>query len=204
MEIHEGPKGPLFAITSTDGYSCSGQTPVIAWQKFQKNCYPHTKIWQGKRFSCTIDGIEFFGFKNPFVQRLLRELVTNINGIAEHSPLSPSFSNGSSRTELNNRCTDACTSPNLPPYLARSQVKGKRSKRQEITNPESLSTSGFKRSRAGAGMHIAEPSNSAPKTLKQWRSTLSFNQEQESCNLPGTLSTAVCSKPVAVGDTDHS
>uniref|UniRef100_A0A6N2M7V0 FYR C-terminal domain-containing protein n=1 Tax=Salix viminalis TaxID=40686 RepID=A0A6N2M7V0_SALVM len=204
MEIHEGPKGPLFAITSTDGYSCSGQTPVIAWQKFQKNCYPHTKIWQGKRFSCTIDGIEFFGFKNPFVQRLLRELVTNINGIAEQSPLSPSFSNESSRTELNNRCTDACTSPNLPPFLARSQVKGKRSKRQEITNPESLSTSGFKRSRAGAVMHIAEPSNSAPKTHKQWRSTLSFNQEQESCNLPGTLSTEVCSKPVAIGETDRS
>lgn len=48
----------LLQITSTDGYSCSGQTPVIAWQKFQKNCYPHTKIWQGKRFSCTIDGME--------------------------------------------------------------------------------------------------------------------------------------------------
>ena len=148
--------------------------------------------------------MQFFGFKNPFVQRLLRELVTNINGIAEQGPLPPSFSNESSRTELNNRCTDARTSPNLPPFLARSQVKEKRSKRQEITNPESLSTSGFKRSRAGAVMHIAEPSNSAPKTHKQWRSTLSFNQEQESCNLPGTLSTAVCSKPVAVGETDHS
>ncbi|KAG6764005.1 hypothetical protein POTOM_031457 [Populus tomentosa] len=204
MEIHEGPKGPLFAITSTDGYSCSGQTPDIVWQKFQKNCCPHTKIWHGKRFSCMIDGIEFFGFKNPFVQRLLRELVTNINGIAEQSPLPPSFSNGSSGTELNNRCTDACTHPNLPPYLARSQVKGKRRKSQKITNPESLSTASFKRSRAEDVMYIAEPSDSASKTHKQWRSTLSFNQEQESCKLPGTLSTAVCLKPVAGGETDHS
>ncbi|KAL9389208.1 hypothetical protein Peur_017813 [Populus x canadensis] len=87
-------------ITSTDGYSCSGQIPDIAWQKFQKNCCPHTKTWHGKRFSCKIDGIEVFGFKNPCPE------VT-------------------SRTEQNNRSPDACTHPDLLPYLPRSRVKGK-------------------------------------------------------------------------------
>ncbi|MFQ6637473.1 hypothetical protein Gotur_012626 [Gossypium turneri] len=69
-EIHEGPRGPLFVrITkqkcasifmqiSCDGQSCSGQTPDIAWEKFQKMCCPHLKIWHGKRFSCKIDGVE--------------------------------------------------------------------------------------------------------------------------------------------------
>ncbi|MBA0863893.1 hypothetical protein Goshw_027091, partial [Gossypium schwendimanii] len=69
-EIHEGPRGPLFVrITkqkcasifmqiSCDGQSCSGQTPDIAWEKFQKMGCPHLKIWHGKRFSCKIDGVE--------------------------------------------------------------------------------------------------------------------------------------------------
>ncbi|KAG4116330.1 hypothetical protein ERO13_D12G163150v2 [Gossypium hirsutum] len=56
-EIHEGPRGPLFVI-SCDGQSCSGQTPDIAWEKFQKMGCPHLKIWHGKRFSCKIDGVE--------------------------------------------------------------------------------------------------------------------------------------------------
>ncbi|KAA8532878.1 hypothetical protein F0562_033005 [Nyssa sinensis] len=80
MEIHEGLKGPLFVITSTDGQSCSGQTPDIAWESFQKKGCPRIKLWHGKRFSCKIDGVEFFGFKNSFVQRLLRELVANVDG----------------------------------------------------------------------------------------------------------------------------
>ncbi|GMJ09580.1 hypothetical protein HRI_004627200 [Hibiscus trionum] len=54
------------------------------------------------QFSCKIDGVEFFGFKNPFVQRLLQELVANVNGTAERSLLSSSFCNGTSRTENDN------------------------------------------------------------------------------------------------------
>ncbi|GMP93785.1 hypothetical protein CsSME_00043486 [Camellia sinensis var. sinensis] len=58
MEICEGLKGPLFSITYTDGESCSGQTPDIAWKNFQKKGCPHIKLWHGKRFSCKIDGVE--------------------------------------------------------------------------------------------------------------------------------------------------
>ncbi|KAJ6899727.1 hypothetical protein NC652_026008 [Populus alba x Populus x berolinensis] len=75
--------------------------------------------------------IQVFGFKNPFVQRLIRELVAIINEIAEQNPLSPSFHDGASRTEQNNRSPDASTHPDLLPYLPRSRVKGKR---REIAN----------------------------------------------------------------------
>ncbi|KAG8661629.1 hypothetical protein MANES_01G026200v8 [Manihot esculenta] len=107
------------------------------------------KIWHGKRSSCKIDGIEFFGFRNPFVQRLLRELVANVNGIAEHSLLSSSFCNGASSMDDNNQYQDALVCSEILPHLARPQVKGKRNKRCEIVNPKSLNVDGSKRLRAG-------------------------------------------------------
>ncbi|KAG9155576.1 hypothetical protein Leryth_009969 [Lithospermum erythrorhizon] len=55
MEILEGLKGPLFMISSTDGKSCSGQTPDMAWDRFQKKGSSQIKLWHGKRFSCKID-----------------------------------------------------------------------------------------------------------------------------------------------------
>lgn len=47
-----------FQISSTDGQSCSGQTPDIAWEGFQKKSCVRIKFWRGKRFSCKIDGAE--------------------------------------------------------------------------------------------------------------------------------------------------
>ncbi|GKB76329.1 putative FY-rich, FY-rich, WD40/YVTN repeat-like-containing domain protein, partial [Tanacetum coccineum] len=58
MAIIEGLKGPEFVISSTDGQSCSGQTPDIAWEGFQKRSCVRVKFWRGKRFSCKIDGAE--------------------------------------------------------------------------------------------------------------------------------------------------
>ncbi|KAL2546613.1 DNA binding [Forsythia ovata] len=91
MEILEGHKGPLFMIMSTDGKSCSAQTPDIVWECFQKKSCSRIKLLHGKRFSCKIDGVEFFGFKNAFVQRLLRELVANAGGSAEQSSSPSNF-----------------------------------------------------------------------------------------------------------------
>ncbi|XP_038705729.1 uncharacterized protein LOC120001458 isoform X2 [Tripterygium wilfordii] len=144
LEISEGLKGPLFMITSPTGDSFSGQTPDIAWNKFQKKgCL--VKIWPGKRFSCKIDGSEFFGFKNPLVQRLLRELVANVSGTTEQSLPSSSFCNVTSTDEHDNRCLDACTYPNLLPYSAIPRVTGKRSRKPE--NMKSKSVTHLKRSR---------------------------------------------------------
>ncbi|GJV89002.1 putative FY-rich, FY-rich, WD40/YVTN repeat-like-containing domain protein [Tanacetum coccineum] len=50
MTIIEGLKGPEFVISSTDGQSCSGQTPDIAWEGFQKKGCVRIKFWQGNIF----------------------------------------------------------------------------------------------------------------------------------------------------------
>ncbi|KAF8399648.1 hypothetical protein HHK36_015517 [Tetracentron sinense] len=147
MEIHEGHKGPLFVITTTDGHSCSGQTPDIAWERFQKKGGPSIKMWHGKRFSCKIDGVELFGFRNPFVQRLLRELVVNVNGMAEWSLLSSSFCNGASGLENETRCPDSCTYPDLLLYLAKPQTTGKRSRKHQITTINAVDKAGLKKLR---------------------------------------------------------
>ncbi|XP_012438482.1 uncharacterized protein LOC105764453 isoform X1 [Gossypium raimondii] len=160
-EIHEGPRGPLFVI-SCDGQSCSGQTPDIAWEKFQKMGCPHLKIWHGKRFSCKIDGVEFFGFKNPFVQRLLRELVANVNGTAERSLLYSSFCNGASRMDNDNGSSTICTASDLLPYLARPQIRKKRSTRCEKMQSKLVDRPRLKRPRSKDLTYDAEGSNLVP------------------------------------------
>ncbi|XP_050373318.1 uncharacterized protein LOC126790971 isoform X3 [Argentina anserina] len=141
MEIQEGPKGPLFLIVAADGQSFSGQTPDIAWEKLQKKCFPRTKIWHGKRFSCKIDGVEFFGFKNLFVQRLLRELAADIDGAAERSLLASSFCNGASSTDVDNRSPEAGLDQGRP------KITGKRTRKCESGNRKSSSRTGIKRTR---------------------------------------------------------
>ncbi|XP_038997347.1 uncharacterized protein LOC120122221 [Hibiscus syriacus] len=157
-EIHEGTKGPLFMI-SCDGQSCSGQTPDIAWEKSQKMGGSHLKIWHGKRFSCKIDSVEFFGFKNPFVQRLLRELVANVNGTAERSLLSSSSCNDASKMENDNGSSTICTAPELLPYLARPQIRKKRSTRCGITKSKLADSPGLKRPRSMDLIYVTEGSN---------------------------------------------
>ncbi|XVE91644.1 hypothetical protein REPUB_Repub01dG0027700 [Reevesia pubescens] len=200
-EIHEGPKGPLFMI-SCDGQSCSGQTPDIAWEKFQKTACPHLKIWHGKRFSCKIDGVEFFGFKNPFIQRLLRELVANVNGTAERSLLSSGFCNGASRMEHDNRSSTICTAPDLLPYLAGSQIRKKRSSRCEIMQCKSVKGPGLKRARSRDLTHDAKHSHlvqgNQAKPMHGFPKTQSASKD-ENDKLPGA--SAVCSK--SVGEDDN-
>ncbi|XP_020533646.1 uncharacterized protein LOC105630963 isoform X2 [Jatropha curcas] len=207
MEIQEGHKGPLFVITSADGHLCSGQTADIAWDKFQKKGCPRMKIWHGKRFLCKIDGIEFFGFRNPFVQRLLRELVANVNGVAEHSLLPSGTCNGASNMEHNNQCQDSHTCSDLLPYLSRPQVTGKRSKRFKIIDPKSLGIDGLKRLRAGNLKCIVEPSNSINGNPKQGSSsspsTCSFHLKDDSCRLLGASSTGVQSDYATGGENSH-
>ncbi|OMO72056.1 hypothetical protein COLO4_27850 [Corchorus olitorius] len=155
MEIHQGPKGPLFMV-SCDGQSCSGQTPDIAWDKFQKTGCSNLKIWHGKRFSCKMDGVEFFGFKNPLVQRLLRELVANVNGTAEQSLLSLSYCDEASRMEHENRSPSICSPPDVLQH-ARPQVRKKRSTRCDQS--KSVNGTGLKRLRSKDLTYDAEASN---------------------------------------------
>lgn len=94
MEVCEGLKGPLFVITAVDESSFSGQTPDIAWENYQRSC-SKVKSWGVKRFSNNIDGAELFGFKNPSVQRLLRELVNIVNMTQGRISFPPLFCNRS-------------------------------------------------------------------------------------------------------------
>ncbi|KAM7278483.1 hypothetical protein ACFE04_005617 [Oxalis oulophora] len=130
IEVHEGPRGPLFSIISADGHSFSGQTPDTAWGNFKKKSSPHTKIWHGKRFCGGIGGVEFFGFKYTFVQRLLRELVTNVNAKDEKSLPSSIPINGTTETNCGNSITK------------------KRSRQHEFIDSESVSRAGLNRPQA--------------------------------------------------------
>ncbi|XP_015696535.1 uncharacterized protein LOC102720352 [Oryza brachyantha] len=91
MEIQQGPRGPMFQVTSTLGDSAPGPTPDLAWKNFQKKTAPKVRDWQRKRsFPHKIDGVELFGFKNASVQRLLRELIVRSTGAIElnlHHPV---------------------------------------------------------------------------------------------------------------------
>ncbi|ESW28388.1 hypothetical protein PHAVU_003G282800 [Phaseolus vulgaris] len=134
MEICEGVNGPKFLISCDDGSSSSGKTPDQPWEEFQKKSCPRIKIWHGKRLSSKMDGLEFFGFKNQSIQRLLRELVTNVNGIAERSLVSPNICEGVARTDHDdNCCPNVGTYPDLLRYLGKQHVTGKRS-RCELKN----------------------------------------------------------------------
>ncbi|KAL3654322.1 hypothetical protein CASFOL_004003 [Castilleja foliolosa] len=133
MEIFEGLKGPSFMISSsTDGKTCAGDTPDIAWESFQKKSF--SKLWRGKRFSSKIDGVEFFGFKNTFVQRLLRELVSNIGGTGEQSSSQSNLSSEVYETVNQSRSKSSSPDPTLLAYLVKPHVKGKRSKVVNVDN----------------------------------------------------------------------
>ncbi|KAK7346135.1 hypothetical protein VNO80_20650 [Phaseolus coccineus] len=144
MEICEGVNGPRFLvriwvsmcfiyISCDDGSSSSGKTPDQPWEEFQKKSCPRIKIWHGKRLSSKMDGLEFFGFKNQSIQRLLRELVTNVNEIAERSLVSPNIREGVARTNNDNCCPNLGAYPDLLHYLGKQHVTGKRS-RCELKN----------------------------------------------------------------------
>ncbi|GLT36955.1 hypothetical protein SLA2020_113000 [Shorea laevis] len=203
MEILEGSKGPLFRITS-DGCSCSGQTPDISWEKFQKTGCPSLKIWHGKRFSCKIDGVEFFGFKNPFVQRLFRELVTNVNGTAEVNLLSSSFCNGASALEHGSLFEKSSTYPDLLSQLFRLKVKKKRSARHESIKRQSVNEASPKRPRPDNCND--EASNCLQ--LKQMSDKVSVSmsnsalEEEELNELPRALPASVLFHPVEE-DNNH-
>ncbi|KAF9591574.1 hypothetical protein IFM89_004628 [Coptis chinensis] len=139
MEISQGLKGPSFVITSTDGESCSGQTPDMVWDKFQKNTSPRLKLGHAKRFSCKIDGVEIFGFRNALVQRLLWDLVSNVNGTAEKNLSSTSLCNEACIIEPDEQFPESCTRPDLLPFLIKPQSTRKRSRKHNTATTHTAS-----------------------------------------------------------------
>ncbi|KAL7123652.1 hypothetical protein ACP275_01G119200 [Erythranthe tilingii] len=120
MEILQGLKGPSFMISScssddNDENKCCyghGDTPNLAWEIFQKKLY-------SKLCHTNIDGVELFGLKNRFVQRLLRELVVNVGG-----------GNAEQVSNLSNECTPSSVS---------SHAKEKRKRKDKLATSTQLS-----------------------------------------------------------------
>ncbi|XP_068653903.1 LOW QUALITY PROTEIN: uncharacterized protein [Aristolochia californica] len=140
MNILEGLKGPLFVISSLDGKSSSGWTPEMAWGKFSERKWSRVKTLHGKRFSCKIDGVELFGFRNPLVQRLLRELVASLHGTAEQSLVSPNSCDDNSRVKHETQIPDSCKYPDLVSYLEEQQNTGRSGKQRNKSRQSSSGT----------------------------------------------------------------
>lgn len=90
---------------------------------------------------------QFFGFRNPFVQRLLRELVVNVNGSSEQSLPSASFCIRPSAVENITRPSVSFAYPDLQPDMEKPQTTRKRSRKQKDINMKSVSASAHKRFR---------------------------------------------------------
>ncbi|KAF2549449.1 hypothetical protein F2Q70_00020673 [Brassica cretica] len=175
MEIEEGAKGPLFLIRHLDE-SWTGQTPDIAWGKFQKMGLSNLKVWHGKRFTCKMNGVEFFGFKNPLVQRLLRELVNNSHGMVESNS-----SNRVSQIPVNDERPAKCENPDLLCYLDMPVARKKRSRQAEIGHQNSVVKEGHKKTRFQDSCSGGEILNSATVSI------CSTKEEVEIVGLQGAL-----------------
>ncbi|KAK3013710.1 hypothetical protein RJ639_009801 [Escallonia herrerae] len=198
--LYEGPWEKKYwsssRISSSDGQSNSGQTPDIAWESFERKGCSHMKLWLGKRFSGKIDGVEFFGFKNPFVQRLLWEVVANVSGTAESSLLSSDLCNGASgsmqHTQSMESCREFCTDADLLPQLGKLHFMGKRTRTNRITEMKSKSEGSIKKLRSRDWKENADSSNRKKRSLKSHNSrnssTSSFpNEKHDSRNSSGVL-----------------
>ncbi|KAJ1288577.1 hypothetical protein BS78_02G098200 [Paspalum vaginatum] len=137
MEIQQGPRGPVFLVTSTDGDSAAGQTPDIAWKNFQKKTGANAKNLQmSKSFPQKVDGAELFGFKNASVQRLLRELIVDSTGAVELSvPCAVASEAAGPLTQKN--AADVYEAEDLPVCLGMEVGTAKRS--IELSQVESAS-----------------------------------------------------------------
>ncbi|CDY16152.1 BnaA09g28860D [Brassica napus] len=175
MEIEEGAKGPLFLIRYLDE-SWSGQTPDIAWGKFQKTGLSNLKVWHGKRFTCKMNGVEFFGFKNPLVQRLLRELVNNSHGMVESYS-----SNRVSQIQVDDERLAKRENPDLLCYLDMPVARKKRSRKAEIGHQNSVVKEGHKKTRFQDSCSGKEILNSATASI------CSAKEEVEIVGLQGAL-----------------
>lgn len=132
--------------------------------------------------------MQFFGFKNPLVQRLLRELVANVNGTAERN-LSSSC-NLDSKVD-NDSCNPyTCTFPDLQPYLERPQFTGKRSRRREIISSKSASGIDLKRPKCGDITCIGNASKSS-ENLRYSTTTKTNNNCKHPAPLPQTVNSPV-------------
>lgn len=107
--------------------------------------------------------MQFFGFKNAFSQRLLREFVANVGGTTEQSSSPTNLLTEPSDTVYGIQCTESNKYPDLQPYLEKLQVTGKRSRRDKSINIKLLTEANSKQRQPQNCMQNADASNSRQK-----------------------------------------
>lgn len=147
--------------------------------------------------------MQFFGFRNSFVQRLLRELVADVNGTAKQSLPSSSFCNGASGKEHDTESSDRCIYPDLQQYLARSRVTAKRSRKHKIMNEKSIIGVHLKKSRSedltcnGEDLHVRQ-GNQRDDTDMNFKTFSKTKEKNGIRNHPGDSSVSENLQTVAV------
>lgn len=84
------------------------------------------------RFCFLSDLMQLFGFRNPFVQRLLRELVANIQGVVEPNIVSPIARNEVPRLDKMMQPPDSFACSDLLEHTEKHQTAGKRGVRDKV------------------------------------------------------------------------
>lgn len=104
--------------------------------------------------------MQFFGFKNAFVQRLLRELVANDGGTAGQSSSTSNSLTEASATVHEIQYTEPRKHPDLLPNSEKPRVTGKRSRKGKNINVKPLIEANFEQRQPQNCIQNAEASNS--------------------------------------------
>lgn len=120
--------------------------------------------------------LQFFGFKNPLVQRLLRELVNNSHGMVESYS-----SNRVSQIQVDDERLAKRENPDLLCYLDMPVARKKRSRKAEIGHQNSVVKEGHKKTRFQDSCSGKEILNSATASI------CSAKEEVEIVGLQGAL-----------------
>lgn len=136
--------------------------------------------------------MQFFGFKNTFVQRLLRELVANVGGTAEQSMLPSNFSGGACEALYQLQCKSSSPDPDLLTYLVKSHVKGKRSRNDKVISSKRLNGTHFKQHQQEECIKNVSSSTSKQRDQSNCRSSdlstfAAANEISGVCYSPGLL-----------------
>lgn len=147
--------------------------------------------------------MQFFGFKNTYVQRLLRELIANVGGTAEQSLLTSKFPGGACETDNQLQGKPSNPDPDLLTYLFKSHAKGKRSRNDQVVSRKRVNGTRFKELQQEEGTKNVSSSASKQRDQSNSRSSdlstfTSANDGPGVCYTPGSLEPEKC-VPAAEG-----
>ncbi|KAF9620105.1 hypothetical protein IFM89_010755, partial [Coptis chinensis] len=97
------------------------------------------QMWPDFAESSEAANQQIFGFRNALVQRLLRDLVSNVNGNTEKNLSSTSLCNEACIIEPDDQFPESCTRPDLLPFLIKPQSTRKKSRKHNTATTHAAS-----------------------------------------------------------------